>query len=114
MAIILGAVLHFVEADAGPQGIVNSLVQAMAPGSYLVLSHFTHDDLSPRATRRVRQLYQRTTVPVFPRSYREIIRYFDGLELIAPGLVNGSVWRPGHMAVDPRRTLFYAGVGTKR
>jgi SAM-dependent methyltransferase len=113
VAVLLGAVLHFVAADAGPRQIVRSIVQAMAPGSYLVLSHFTHDDLSPGDTRRVRQLYQRTTVPVVPRSHREIIRFFDGLELIAPGLVNGSRWRPGHAAADPRRTLFYAGVGRK-
>ena len=43
----------------------------------------------------------------------EIARFFDGLELVDPGLVNVTLWRPGRPSGTPRRSLMYGGVGLK-
>ena len=45
--------------------------------------------------------------------HEDIDRFFDGLVMLAPGLVNVSAWRPDHITRAPRETLFYAGVGRK-
>lgn len=114
VAVLLTAVLHFIKDDEDPHGIVNVFKDAMAPGSCLILSHVTGDGVPPGVTRRVRDLYQNATAPVAPRTHAEITRFLDGLEILPPGLVNGSAWRTGYMATDPRRTIFYAGVARKR
>ncbi|HUY45110.1 MAG TPA: SAM-dependent methyltransferase [Streptosporangiaceae bacterium] len=114
VAVLLTAVLHFIKDDEDPHAIVNAYKDAIVPGSYLTLSHFTGDGLSPEATHRVRELYQNATAPVVPRTHAEITRFLDGLEILPPGLVNGSAWRAGYMAAEPRRTIFYAGVARKR
>jgi hypothetical protein len=113
VAVILTAVLHFVADDADPGGIVAAAVQAMAPGSYLVLSHATSEH-EAAAFEDARGLYRATAASFVPRGHAEIAGFFDGLEIMSPGIVNGATWRPGYLATDPRRTTFYAGLGRKR
>ena len=114
VAILLASVLHFIDDAEDPHPIVRILQQAMAPGSYLAVSHATGDWLPPEVTRRVRELYRLAAASFAPRAHEQIASFLDGLEIIPPGLVNGSAWRAGSMAVEPRRTLFYAGLGRKR
>ena len=114
VAILLASVLHFIDDTENPHAIVRVLQQAMAPGSYLAVSHATGDWLPPEVTRRVRELYRIAAASFAPRTHEQIASFLDGLEIIPPGLVNGSAWRAGSMAVEPRRTLFYAGLGRKR
>ena len=114
VAILLASVLHFIDDAENPHAIVRVLQQAMAPGSYLAVSHATGDWLPPEVTRRVRELYRIAAASFVPRTHEQIAGFLDGLELIPPGLVNGSAWRAGSMAAEPRRTLFYAGLGRKR
>lgn len=114
VAILLASVLHFIEDAEDPYGIVSILKGAMPPGSYLAVSHVTGDDLPPGVTRGVRELYRNASAPLVPRTHAEIARFFAGMEILAPGLVNGSAWRAGFVAAEPRRTLFYAGLGRKR
>ena len=114
VAILLASVLHFIDDAENPHAIVRVLQETMAPGSYLAVSHATGDWLPPEVTRRVRELYRIAAASFAPRTHEQIAGFLDGLELIPPGLVNGSAWRAGSMAVEPRRTLFYAGLGRKR
>jgi O-methyltransferase involved in polyketide biosynthesis len=113
IAVILVAVLHFIRDDESPYDIVSYLKHAMPPKSHLVLSHVTSDDIAPETARRVEKLYERTTAPGVTRTRAEIARFFDGLDLIPPGLVNVASWRSDWMTAEPGRTIFYAGVGSK-
>lgn len=113
VAVLLIAVLHFVKDSDGVYEIVQRLKDAMAPGSYLVVSHVTGDDLPAEAAERARELYENSTAPGVVRTHQEITRFFDGLEIVPPGVVNVSSWRAGLPARKPGRTIFYAGVGRK-
>jgi hypothetical protein len=118
VAILLVAILHFITDDDDPYGIVDELKAAMPSGSYLVLSHVTADDVSPQVASDVRRLYDRATAPAAPRTRAGIERFFDGLEIIAPGLTDVGTWRElseaGRESLPrPGRTLFLGGVGRK-
>jgi len=80
VAILLVAVLHFVRDAENPHAIVERLKEAMAPGSYLVVSHVTGDELSAEAAQRARELYENSNAPRAVRSRAEVTRFFDGLE----------------------------------
>jgi S-adenosyl methyltransferase len=114
VAIILSAVLHFVSDDDDPNGIVSAFTDAMAPDSQLVLSHSTGDQLPAAAVADSRRIFETTGTPFVPRSHDRICALFNGLDVTAPGVVDGAAWRPGSVATDPRRTIFYAGLGRKR
>lgn len=115
VAIVLKAVLHYVGDDADPWRIVRVLTEAMAPGSYLALSHATSDHLPAATTSAVREVYEQAGSPISPRTRAAIARFLTGLDVLPPGLVNGAAWRPRSESVtDPRRALFYAALGRKR
>lgn len=114
VAVILAAVLHYVADDDDPGGIVAAFKQAMATGSQLVLSHATGDYADARVVEGARRIYEATEASFVPRRHADVIGFFEGLDLMAPGVVSGAAWRPGYLATDPRRTSFYAGLATKR
>ena len=113
VAVLLVAVLHFVEDSENPWKIVDCIKDRMAPGSYLVVSHVTGDDLPPDASAQAREIYEKASAPGVAREREDIDRFFDGLVMLSPGLVNVPDWRPDHIVRKPRETLFYAGVGRK-
>jgi len=114
VAIILTAVLHYVASEDDPDSIVAALTQVMAPGSQLILSHATSDHVAATVVDEAREILNPARVSFVPRSHAEIVRFFDGLGLVPPGVVNGAAWRPGYQATDPRRPIFYAGIGLKQ
>jgi hypothetical protein len=122
VALLLLAILHFVPDDEDPFGIVARYRDALPAGSHLAISHGTRDipqrpDLSPEEMAdmgaKVEQLYQLTTASLVTRTRAEVERFFDGLELLEPGVVEIQRWRP-----DGRSSLlpggFYGGVARKR
>jgi S-adenosyl methyltransferase len=122
IALLLMAILHFVPDDEDPYGIVARFRDAMAAGSYLALSHGTRDiparpDMSPEAMAemgaKVERLYQLTTASLVTRTHAQVERFFDGFDLLDPGLVEIQLWRPDEAgALLPGG--FYGGVGRKR
>jgi SAM-dependent methyltransferase len=94
VAVLLLAVLHFLPDADGPAGIVATLARALAPGSYLVISHLTAD-FAPTAVAAAVTAYN-AAVPagVTPRSHAEVTALFGGLPLIPPGVVPVTEWRP--------------------
>ncbi len=97
VALLLVAVLHFVRDEEDPAGLVARLREAMAPGSFLVVSHATAD-FHPEVAAKVTDVYRRASAPLVLRSRNQIARLFDGFDLLAPGLVQpvrilGFVWR---------------------
>ncbi|ACY97041.1 MULTISPECIES: SAM-dependent methyltransferase [Thermomonospora] len=112
VAIMLVAVLHYVTDEDDPGRIVSRLLQEAAPGSYLILSHFSAD-MSPRA-HQVVELAARDGVAMRARSREEIAEFFTGLEMVEPGLVLPPLWRPdGPVPSDLSNAWGYAGVARK-
>ncbi|WP_026249817.1 MULTISPECIES: SAM-dependent methyltransferase [unclassified Streptomyces] len=91
LALLLTSVLHFLTDAHRPERIVATLREALPAGSYLVLSHATDDFADCTAAQAV---YDTATTPLTPRSHNEISKFFDGLELLPPGLVSVPSWRP--------------------
>ncbi len=115
VAVLLVAVLHFLQDADDPVGVVARLRDAMAAGSYLAISHGTSDlpRAQPQVAAKVLRAYQRTSAPVVLRSRAQIERFFDGFELVDPGLVQIQGWRPDGPVPDVAGGI-YGGVARKR
>jgi S-adenosyl methyltransferase len=97
VALMLLAVLHFIPDSLDPQGLVRRLVSALPPGSYLVMSHGTYDFLPPQTAQRAD--HTMSAEGVYPRSRDSFASFFDGLQLLDPGIVSVAAWRS---AGDPQ------------
>jgi hypothetical protein len=113
VAILLVAVLHFIQDSEDPWAIVSRFKDRMAPGSYLVISHVTADHIPPDAAEQARDAYAGASAPGVARTRAQIARFFGGLQMVSPGLVNVCGWRPGDIGPSPGPALFYAGIGSK-
>jgi hypothetical protein len=115
IALILAAVLHFIPDEDKPAEVLATLLGPMAPGSYLVASHFTTEHDEERFTSGG-QAYA-ATIRVQARDSGDFARLaFSGLELVPPGVVLASEWRPnpGTPRPTPAEVSNYAGVARKR
>lgn len=115
VAVALFAVLHFVPDADDPAAIVTTLRDALAPGSYLALSHIgTEFFPDKRALAEAVAVYERASERVWPRSRDQILGFFDGFDLIEPGLVPKHQWRPviGTAAAETPN-IQWGGVGVK-
>jgi hypothetical protein len=125
VAILLGAILHFIADDEHPYQITDTLKAAMPPGSYLVLSHITSDEVPEETSRKAQSVYGRATAPVFPRSHGAIRGFLAGLETgLEAGITDVTLpqpWaprtpgepQPARPRIFEGRTLIYAGIGRK-
>jgi SAM-dependent methyltransferase len=93
VALSLVAVLHFLPEDSDPYEVVGELTAALAPGSYLVLSHLTAD-FAPEETNRLIEVYRGRGSYASARSRAEFEKFFRELELVEPGIVQIHRWRP--------------------
>ena len=124
VALLLVALLHFVADDNAAHAAVDRLRGALATGSYVVISHVTDDgqDFSPDGVKDVEDAYRsRAATTGRLRSRADIARFFEGLDLIEPGLVWVPEWRPEpgewfvpEFARDPKLSMTLAGVGQLR
>ena len=115
-ALLLVAILHFFPDSDEPAALVAELLGALAPGSYVVISHGTTDDQAPNVASAIGH-YNQTTAPFQPRNRAAIRAFFGDLELLDPGLVLVPRWRPDNNAArldDPVQVAAYGGVGFKR
>ncbi|MFC7382097.1 SAM-dependent methyltransferase [Sphaerisporangium rhizosphaerae] len=114
VAVLMVAILHFVPDDEKAAMIASRFRDSMAPGSYLVISHGYTGQIGGRTDRQVRALYNRTaTGSVKPRDHAQIARYFEGMDLLEPGLVPVSAWRPASepdVEIDLSRPTLIGGV----
>ncbi|MEV4680673.1 SAM-dependent methyltransferase [Streptomyces kurssanovii] len=93
VALSLVALTHFLGDEDRPYDLVARLVDALPSGSYLVLSQLTAD-FDPVAVGRGVAMYAAGGVTLAPRTKDEIVRFFDGLEMVEPGLVQLTDWHP--------------------
>jgi hypothetical protein len=112
VALMLVAVLHFISDDEDPYGIVARLVDSLAPGSHLVISHATDEHLPEEVRAAFANAPDR---PSF-RDREQVTRFFSGLEVLPPGVVSSVEWRaedePGPRPVV-EDVASYCGVGRK-
>jgi hypothetical protein len=95
VAVSLLAILHLIPDEADPYGIVASLMAAVPPGSYLVLSHPAGDIRAEQVAEMARRVNSRLgPTRGTMRSRDEVARFFDGLELLEPGIGQPQWWRP--------------------
>lgn len=100
VALMLLMSLQFVPDEEDAHGIVARLVDALAPGSVLVLSHPALIT-DPAGDQAVAEYNKRVAAPMTPRSEASIARFFDGLDLVEPGLVPLAVWNPDGDGPEP-------------
>jgi hypothetical protein len=106
VAVLFVSVLHGIADSDDPAGIVRAFAERMAPGSYLILSHLTREGHPPELVRRKEEIFARSDTPFIYRGRAEIMRYFDGFELVEPGLTPVTSWRSD----DLDRRLHAAGL----
>jgi SAM-dependent methyltransferase len=95
VGLLLLAVLHFIPTDDVAESVMATLRNRLAPGSGVVISHLSFGDLDEDKLREGRELYTRTSAgSATPRPRAQILRFFDGFELVEPGLVPTEDWRP--------------------
>ncbi|MGW8354704.1 SAM-dependent methyltransferase [Streptomyces wedmorensis] len=115
VALLLVAVLHFLEDEDRPYEAVTELLGALAPGSLLVVTHASYEGiplLEEEADGTV-GVYRNIRNPLVMRSGDEIARFFEGTEMVEPGLVPMPLWRPESPVEeeDPYAFSGFAGVG---
>jgi hypothetical protein len=93
--LILMVVLHFISDAEDPWQIMATLRDALAPGSYLILGHATDDGNKPAVAQATETVYNRSVATrLHLRRRADVLRLFDGFELVDPGLVYAARWRP--------------------
>ncbi|HUB42435.1 MAG TPA: SAM-dependent methyltransferase [Streptosporangiaceae bacterium] len=115
ICVLLVAILHFVRDAEDPAGVVATLRDALAPGSYLIMSHGTAHGAPPdivARSRDARRVYDTATAQITYREPAEVSRFLNGFSLVEPGLVHISQWRPPE-PVAYEFDGFLAAVGRK-
>lgn len=113
IAVMLVAILHIIEDHDDPYGIVARLMEAVPSGSHLVIVHGASDILPEAMDSAARNLNQRMRGILSFRGHDEVARFFDGLELLEPGLVPVHRWRPGVGVSGTREIPLHCGVARK-
>jgi hypothetical protein len=114
LAILLIEVLHCIPDADDPAAIVATLVDAMPPGSYLVIAHPASDIHSSQISTATDRINPLMAEPVTMRTHDQVGRFFAGLGLVEPGPVQLHRWRPGPEGPVPDHDIAnYGGIGRK-
>jgi S-adenosyl methyltransferase len=112
IALSMVALLHFLSDEHRPYELVKGLVDALPSGSHLVLSHVT-GDFAPETWDRIVAIYRDSGVPAQVRSRTEFARFFEGLELLDPGVRMATAWHPAPNQDPTTQVPLYVGVARK-
>lgn len=113
VAIMLMAILQHLGDEDDPYAIVAKLLDAVPAGSYLSLSHPAADIEAEAMGQMAERLNKMMAEKVTFRGQAEVARFFDGLELIEPGMVRVQQWRPDTEAEANSPAALWGGVGSK-
>jgi hypothetical protein len=113
VAVMLLMIMHLIPDSDDPYGIVTRLLDAVPSGSYLVLSHPASDIDTAAAARATQRYNKLVATPQTRRSRAEVTRFFEGLDLLDPGVVQTDQWRPEPDADPGGKAPGYAAVGRK-
>jgi len=113
IALMLLGIVNFIVDDQQAHAIVERLLGALPAGSYLAVTHPTTEVHGEEVEEAMRQWNQSGAAPIRARSHQELARFFDGLELLEPGAVSSSQWRPDPANRKPAELAEYCAVGRK-
>jgi len=115
VAVTLISILHAIPASDDPHAIVARLMDAVPPGSYLALSHMGADLLPPETSEGLQSISGRLSQQQYTyRTREEVARFFEGMELVPPGVVRVEEWRPEPEAGQVGPSALWVAVGRKR
>jgi O-methyltransferase involved in polyketide biosynthesis len=110
--MMLGILNHIIDDDEA-HAVVNRLLDAMPSGSYLVIGHPTKEVHGEATDEAMRLWNELGGTPIVARSRQELARFFDRLELLEPGVVSCSRWRPDPADAEPAEVSEFCAVGRK-
>jgi hypothetical protein len=112
-AVLMAGILHHLPDSKGPAGVARYVKERMSPGSYLLVSSFLDDD-DPRAREMDAKMESVFGTGRF-RTWDEHTAYFEGLEMVEPGLVYANEWRPDELTDGESEwtTFLSGGIGRK-
>lgn len=117
VAVLMVAVIHFFLDDMEAERVVQVFREAMPAGSYLVMSHAGIEAVEQDMRAQAEAIYARSGNPIRMRTQAEIARFFEGLDLVEPGLVPVPLWRPESpddlFLDEPERSSGLVGVGRR-
>jgi hypothetical protein len=114
VAVTLISILHAIPDDDDPHAIVARLLGAAPSGSYLAISHMGSDLMAAKTLQEMDEIWKRTSQQQYtPRSRSEVARFFDGTDLVEPGLVRVEEWHPEPAAGPARKSIMWSAVGRK-
>jgi S-adenosyl methyltransferase len=113
VAVMLIAVMHFIGDDAEASAIMNRLMGACVPGSYVALSHAASDIDAEQMAEMIRRLNETTAEKTTLRDRAGVTRLFDGLELVEPGVIRAAEWRPDTDLEAASPAALWGGVARK-
>jgi hypothetical protein len=112
VALMMLSILQLIPDTDGPESIVARLLDALPAGSFLAICH-PASDMDPQVNRVAALLDTLSAEKRQIRSHEEILRFFDGLEMVEPGLVPVAKWRPESEMAAAAPASRWAGVGRK-
>jgi len=113
IGLLLLGILHNVGDEYDPPGIVRTLVEALPPGSYLAICHLTAD-IYPELADFAKALNERQLdAPLVLRDHAQVTSFFDGLDLLEPGVVQLSKWHPQTEIESAAAAALWGGVARK-
>jgi hypothetical protein len=113
VGVLLIAMIHFIAFADRPR-IMGHLRDMLPPGSHVTATHVTTDGHSAEAVAQIERVYAMTPTPIYFREHAEVACFFDGLELVEPGLVTIDAWHPDPDDPAPSATRWlYGAVGRK-
>jgi hypothetical protein len=107
------AVLQFIPDADDPYAITAQLMDAVPPGSFLVISHPTRDIQTSQVSEFVQRYNSRAAEPARFRTHDEVSRFFRGLRVLEPGVVRIPEWRPSGPAESASPANMWGGVAIK-
>jgi hypothetical protein len=116
IAVLCTSTLHFIADEAEPNQVIAQYRDHMALGSYLAITHGTLEEDPMGEGGQAEAVYRRASSQLHVRPLTDVLGFFDGFELVEPGLVNVPLWRPvspADVPADPDRFWVLAGVGRK-
>jgi hypothetical protein len=113
-AVSLISILHAIPDDDDPHAIVARLLGAVPSGSYLAISHMGSDLMAAETLQEMNEVWKRQSQQQYsPRSRQQVARFFDGMDLVDPGLVRVEEWRPEPGTGIARKSIMWSAVGRK-